>query len=67
MCDNFFYYNRINKINKNNNNFSNFHFINISTNYNYTSHYLRQCTIGCHSDTEKKKKKVKRISKEKSE
>ena len=31
--------------------FSNFHFNNISTNYNYTSHYIRQCTIGCHSGT----------------
>ena len=31
--------------------FSNFHFNNISTNYNYTSHYRRQCTIGCHSGT----------------
>ena len=36
--------------------FSNFHFNNISTNYNYTSHYIRQCTIGCHSGTKIKKK-----------
>ena len=47
--------------------FSNFHFNNISTNYNYTSHYIRQCTIGCHSGTKiKKKRKKKRIRKEKS-
>ena len=37
------------------NNKNNFHFNNISITYNYTSHYLRQCTIGCHSGTKMKK------------
>ena len=40
--------------------FSNFHFNNISITYNYTSHYLGQCTIGCHSGT-KKINKIKKI------
>ena len=40
--------------------FSNFHFNNVSITYNYTSHYLRQCTIGCHSGTKKKQKKKKK-------